>query len=395
LEEYPFYLLWLSLVYRVMLKGYKMTDQEVKDLLEKYKQGKCTAEEELQIHSWQNDLDASSPDVVPGEEYAAIKAATYDKLFGEKARSKIGYWRVAAAVAVLFATGIAYFLYQAPVKQDLYTYNKTHDIPAGGNKATLTLANGQQINLDNAKAGTLAKQGGVTVSKNQNGQIVYNVSSGDSVSSQSSTTYNTISTPNGGQYQIILPDGSHVWLNAASSLKYPTAFNAGVRKVQLKGEAYFEITKNPGKPFIVDATNHTVKVLGTHFNMNTYADGPARTTLVEGQVLVSLPSNDHQILKPGQQAIITGNVIQIKEVNVEDEIAWKDGLLVFQNATTKNVLQHICRWYDVSVDYTTLPEKHFDGEIPMDRPLSEVLKVLEKTNHVKFRIEERKITIQK
>jgi transmembrane sensor len=393
-----------------------MTDQQVNDLLKRYRQGKCTPEERLWVDSWNYERYTNMGDFNPEADYDQVSQRTWERLQNlqqdgrtRKTLRSYRYWPVAAAIILLFATSYLYFIYDRPDKHlDLYSYNKAHDIPAGGNMAILTLANGKQIELDSMANGTIISQGGVTVTKNKNGLIVYtaplDLSGRGDADRPGKVSFNTISTPNGGQYEVILPDCSKVVLNAASSLKYPTSFNSKERKVELTGEAYFEISKNPEKPFIVSSDKQTVKVLGTHFNISNYPnEGPAKTTLAEGSVLVTLelnrglssPSSDHQILKPGQQAVNTGNAIQVKTINVDDEIAWKDGLFVFNQTSFKDVLQQISRWYNVEVDYNSLPDLRFDGTISRDFPLSELLKAIEKTNHVKYKIEGRKIILIK
>jgi len=358
-----------------------MTTQEAEDLLKKYHAGQCTAEEQLIIHSWadQQHALAAKTDPVPELEEAG------DRIWNNVAhelnerhisspkiprRTKLRYyWSVAATVALIITASIAYFNYFPSQKPNAFAHN-LEDVPAGGNRAVLTLANGKKILLN---------------------QRVYNVISSERSNERSNqTAFNTISTPKGGQYQIILPDGSHVYLNAASSLKYPTRFEKNERKVSLTGEGYFEITKNPQQPFIVNSFNQTVKVLGTHFNISSYANEPVKTTLAEGIVQVS-STTQITTLKPGEQSIVNPNGIKVKSIDPLGEIAWKDGSFVFNQTNLKTVLVQLSRWYDVDVDYSNIPDQTFDGEISRSVSLMQVLRAIEQGSGIKLSIKERRI----
>jgi transmembrane sensor len=267
----------------------------------------------------------------------------------------------------------------------------------GGNKAVLTLADGKQITLDEAGNGKLAEQSGITVTKTKNGQLVYTAS--PSAVTAKGPAMNMIATPKGGQYQVNLPDGTKVWLNAASSLRYPTAFTAGVRQVSLTGEAYFEVAKvRPEMPFKVLTTTQTVEVLGTHFNVNSYTDEPAiKTTLLEGAVKVISPSAavKELILKPGQQSVLRGDRLNVADVNEEEVIAWKNGMFRFRDADLQTVMRSVARWYDVQVNYEgTLPVRQFSGEIHRNINLSEVLDILSFFK-VHFRVDGKTIIVTK
>lgn len=382
-----------------------MTDQKAIELLKRFETGECTPEEKLLLYNYYDELDRSSPDLdawMPDEEmrqqvWQKLKSERQDRLHAVKQRRL--YWPMAAAIALILAVGAGYYALQPKAVKDVYAFNKAHDIPSGGDKAVLTLANGQQITLDSSATGTIATQAGVTISQSAAGQLVYTITDAGSPGN-SGAGFNTISTPKGGQYKVILPDGTEVWLNAASRLKYPVKFIANERKVVLNGEAYFEVTKNPDMPFVVNAGNQVIRVLGTKFNINSYADEQEiKTTLAEGKVKVSLldPNNlplNHQFtLRPGQQAISTATSLNVKEVSADEATAWKDGLFVFSQSSIKHVMQQISRWYDVDVNYNDLPEKRFEGEISRDIPLSELLRAIEKTNQITFLIEGRKLTV--
>ncbi|MCR8559393.1 FecR domain-containing protein [Mucilaginibacter sp. BJC16-A38] len=266
----------------------------------------------------------------------------------------------------------------------------SNDINAGGQKATLTLANGTKILLDDAKNGTLSNQGNTKVIKT-NGKLAYNANNSDLIPN----VFNEVSTPRGGHYQVILPDGSQVWLNAASSIRFPTAFTGKERKVEITGEAYFEVAKNKTLPFIVKVNNSEVRVFGTHFNVMAYIDEAAvKTTLLEGSVQFSNGSSSC-MLKPGEQSELnrSGQVKVVSGVDVDNVIAWKNNLFEFENVDIEVVMRQLSRWYDVDVVYNKKVNDHFFAEIPTTVKLSEVLRALELTGKVNFDIQGRKIII--
>ncbi|MGN6399796.1 MAG: FecR family protein [Flavisolibacter sp.] len=265
------------------------------------------------------------------------------------------------------------------------------DIAPGGNKAILMLADGSKVLLDTAGNGALTKQGNVTVIK-LNGQLAYNRQG----SSAAEVLFNTVTTPRGGQYQLILADGTKVWLNAESSLHFPTVFNGKERKVALTGEGYFEVAHNEEKPFHVTVNDMDVQVLGTHFNINAYSDEAAvKTTLLQGRVKVS-KRGQTVLLYPGQQAQAAATSPGIKvmsDVNLDEVMAWKNGYFSFHNADIQTVMSQFARWYNVTVEYKgAVPQRAFEGEIQRDLVLSQALKLLEK-NHVHFRVEDKKIIV--
>ncbi|MGF6847041.1 transmembrane sensor [Chitinophaga sp. W3I9] len=294
------------------------------------------------------------------------------------------YWWAAACIVVL-ATGAYYLSKQAPPTAVVAT-SPVKDIAPGGNRAVLTLSDGTQIPLDSAGNGVLAQQGNTRITKLNNGRLAYNGSG----SSEDKVLYNTMSTPLGGQYQLILPDGTGVWLNAASSISYPTAFTGNERSVTVTGEVYFEVVKNEKMPFRVKAGNTTIDVLGTHFNINAYKDEASiNTTLVQGSVRVSV-QQQQQMLKPGQQARVAakGESIQVLDhADLSEVLAWKAGFFSFNDADLPAVMRQLSRWYNVEVTYEgKIPQRVFTGEIGRNLTLSQVLKGLTKTR-IKYRIE--------
>ena len=273
-----------------------------------------------------------------------------------------------------------------------------HDIFPGGNKATLTLADHTTINLDDAKNGVLGQQGNTELIKQKDGQLTYRTAE---ARSSAAIAYNLLTTPRGGQYQLTLPDGSKVWLNAASTLKYPTSFTGKDRIVELQGEAYFEIARNPAMPFKVAVspqkgqTPAEVVVLGTHFNIKAYGDEPLiHATLLEGSVRVQ-KGGANVLLQPGQQADWNSTSDpKTSAADVEEAVAWKNGLFKFNEATIQDVMRQLSRWYDVEVVYTNgIPGDLFRGEIYRNVNVSKVLKVLEASG-VHFTVEGNKILVQ-
>jgi transmembrane sensor len=296
-------------------------------------------------------------------------------------------WRVtaaAAAVLVFLSAGLYFYLNRMQPKPSLkagIAKQSKNDILPGSNKAVLTLANGEQVVLTDAKNGVVAKQGGTAIIKTSDGQVINQVAN-RTASNEEPIGYNTITTPRGGQYQVVLPDGSKVWLNAASSLKYPTKFSGEERNVELTGEAYFEVAKNAAMPFRVRSAGQIVEVLGTHFNINAYADETLmKTTLLEGSVKI----NHEQatvVIKPGEQATIVKGAsrIAVNEVDTNEATAWRDGYFQFNHADIQTVMRQLSRWYDVDVKYEgTISSNQFGGAIQRKLNLSQVLHILEKS----------------
>ena len=284
-------------------------------------------------------------------------------------------------------------------EQQQIAQNQVQDIAPGGNKTILTLANGKKIIIKNAQNGLLAKEGTSAINKTHEGTIIYQRSPNGNGQNPEPVSYNTITIPRGGEYQaIILPDGSKVLVNSASSLRYPTAFPGNERKIELTGEAYFEVVKNPSKPFRVICNDQMVEVLGTHFNINSYDDEPAiKTTLLEGKVKVTATSdNAVKILLPGQQAVLNASSFTVNPVDTEEAIAWTNGKFMFNNDNIVYIMREISRWYNVEVDFSgPIPTSGFYGGTPRSKNVSEVLNTLQLTGKVHFKIEGRKITVSK
>jgi transmembrane sensor len=259
----------------------------------------------------------------------------------------------------------------------------------------LTLSDGSIINLNSSRKGNLAIQANIVVNKEDSGLVSYKLGNTKQAGSMEDTpiAFNTLSTPRGGQYQILLCDGTKVWLNAQSTLRYPVVFGIGQRKVELEGEAYFEVTKDKSHPFLISAKGTEIKVLGTHFNVNAYPDEAlTKTTLAEGSVNI----NGSVTIRPGQQATVDkSGMIKVSEADLESTLAWKDGLFLFKAAPITEVMGQVGRWYDADIHYTTRITDHFNATIPRAVPVSELLRLLSSTGAVQFSIDNHKITVMK
>ncbi|MDN5285390.1 MAG: FecR family protein [Mucilaginibacter sp.] len=307
--------------------------------------------------------------------------------------------RIAAAASIILCLSAAVFLilHKTPIKQQIVkNLPLRNDFLPGGNKAILTLATGQRIVLTGAQNGKLAQQGNAVIMKTADGKIVYNAAD---ESAAVEVSYNTTSTPRGGQFLIVLADGTKVWLNAASSITYPTSFAGTNREVAITGEAYFEVAHNAAKPFRVKSNGQVIEVLGTHFNINAYTDEQVvTTTLFEGSVKVT-KGTASAVLKPGQQSQVMekGNNLNIKVVETVDEdqaLAWKNGKFYFTDTTIEEVMRQVSRWYDVDIEYKgKIPNKRLSGSCYRNLTASKALAILEYTG-INFKIEGRKIIVQ-
>lgn len=310
---------------------------------------------------------------------------------------KNNWFRIAAAAAILLFISVAVLRYSdnKVVKPEMAVTQKvSSDIMPGGNKAILTLADGTTIILDSAANGNLTIQGNTKVIK-LDGQLAY-AASGNATE----VMYNTVSTPRGGQYQLILSDGSKVWLNAESSIRFPATFIGKERNVQLTGEAYFEVVKNAAQPFLVEMNNGmTVEVLGTQFNVMAYDDEEMiKTTLVEGKVKIKKIGTGDIVLAPSQQAKLSkaANTLSVdKNPDVSKAVAWKNGLFDFDDDKLSDIMRQLSRWYDVDMDYSmSLSDPHFTGSIRREVNISQVLHMLELAGGVQFTIVGKKIVVK-
>jgi len=377
-----------------------MQNKDVTELLKKYIAGTCTDEEKSLLESWYLQHEADRPLDFPEE----AREKQLDEIWAslpvhKEEKMPVYLWpKFAAACVLLITIGSGIYFYRSQQSEkarvnNLHTLAST--IKAGSTKAVLILANGKKINLDDASSAELAKESGLKITKGADGKLVYVIPK----SSSKDVSYNTIETPRGGQYQIVLPDGSQVWLNAASSIRYPTSFSASSRTVTITGEAYFEVAKNPLLPFRVISGGQTVQVLGTHFNICAYPDEKGiKTTLVEGSVKVTNNKfNSAATLHPGQQSLTTAvdKTIDVHPAEIDDILAWKNGSFNFNNEDIYSIMRKLSRWYDVDISYTNQEIQHqrFSGIVPRTSEIADVLNFLEYTKTVHFKISGRRIYV--
>jgi transmembrane sensor len=382
-----------------------MTEDQYLSLCEKYFKGECTPEEEAVINKYQDaeglphehlaDVDTAGKERLQKLLYNKIQISLHSQ---QTNVFEMRRWSYAAAAAIAVLSIGIYFANLNKHKNDgLISKNiimPKKDIQPGSSKAVLTLSNGNKIVLDDTKNGVLSKQGNSAISKSGNGIIIKNDNANQDVTANNAL--NTITIPRGGKYNITLPDGTHVWLNSSSSLTFPTVFTGTERKVTLRGEAYFEVAKNKAKPFRVDVNGkQVVEVLGTHFNINAYADEQnITTTLLEGSVKINY-HDKATLIKPGQMAINNlGADLAVKDANIEEVMAWKNDYFIFNNENITSIMKKVSRWYDVDVAFKgNMSNINFDGNYSRAKGLSSLLKNIELVNKVRFVIEERRITV--
>ncbi|WP_276346911.1 FecR domain-containing protein [Daejeonella sp. JGW-45] len=378
-------------------------------LLDKYISGEASLEEEQQLLNFYGSFNKSNEDQ-PGLDMPSLDDRMFRRLMESVETSEpaprmparlVARLSIAATVIIALAASLYFYKDAAPqAEPEVFTeINQKNDIDPANNKAILTLADGSRISLDDVKNGFVASQGNISITKTEDGEIVYQkLDRGRNMGSLSAA--NTIQTPKGGRYNITLPDGSRVWLNSASTLSYPTAFASNERKVRLIGEAYFEVAKRKNVPFRVESNNQVVEVLGTHFNINSYEDEAyTKTTLLEGSVRIILNSAkpNAQLLKPGEQSLTSpaGPDIKVQHTDTEKAIAWKNGYFKFKNTPIRDIMREIERWYDVELVYDgKLAPDEFTGYISNDVKISGVLKMLEESGGIKFTVKGRKVKVK-
>lgn len=387
-----------------------MTNREAKELMEKFRAGTCTEAEEALLKAWYRSLADAGRTPPPPEIEKALKEISRSLPLERNTRDyKLSFRRIAAAVLVLFAftAGIYFLSENRPVSHFSGNIYK-NDVAPGGNKAVLELADGSLIDLSSASLGDLSRKKSFRITKTSEGRVVYEAAGlatgAEPTYKDQSPVYNTIKTPRGGQFQVILPDGSGAWLNAASSIRFPAIFTEGERRVEITGEVYFEVAgkyrpSDSGKvrvPFVVVAGEQQIAAIGTQFNVNAYPDeGPVRTTLLEGRVEVSLPaSRVWETLEPGQQAqLADARSFKVAPANMERVFAWKNGQFRYNMDDIEYIMRQVERWYDVEVIYEgKVPDEKFVGTISRKISLSGFLDILSYTG-INFRIEGRRIFV--
>ncbi len=381
--------------------------QRLEMLAGKWLEGNITPEEQEEFSAWYNrgqDIPAFIPPESAESEEEHREKILANILHKRQQRKRlVSWWKSTAAAAILLMAvgyGIFLFICEYSTQADRIEAAISDDVAPGTDKATLTFDDGRSVSLDEQQNGVLKYDRGVRISKKDD-MVVYETTD----SGPEKTGYNVITTPRGGQYSLRLPDGSTVWLNAASSLRYPTRFTENNRTVELKGEAFFDIVPlaAPGRPdagkipFIVNIHGkQTVKVLGTRFNINGYEDElSVKTTLVEGSVEVSAQKGGSALLKPNQQSDLTrnGRLTITEHADMEEALAWKNGLILFRDTDIRVIMRQIARWYDVDVVYQDdIPERLFNGGISRNSKLSSLLQILE-TSGIRFKVEGKQIIV--
>lgn len=388
-----------------------MNKDTLQYLLERREEGKLSTWEQQLLDNWEAALEKEEGafDLYSEAEQTELKDRLWDNISKQTSEPgklvSISVPKQPArlkrttlfkyAASIILVAGVAAYIWSAdrsPKKQIVSTVPAAvaRDVAApSSNHATITLAGGQRITLETAANGTLAIQGDVNIRKMDDGRIVYTGNSNGEVQ------YNTLTVPRGSTIaSIVLSDGTKVYLNAASSLTYPVAFNGNERRVQITGEAYFEVAKDRSKKFIVTSGAVTTEVLGTHFNINTYPDEEAmKVTLLEGSVKVSGGSSN-TVIKPGDQAAIENGQMHINQaVDVDQVMSWKNGVFNFNNASCETVMRQLARWYNIEIVYPKgVPAIQFGGEIQKTLPLAEMLDALGEVE-VKFEINNKKLIV--
>lgn len=386
-----------------------MTEKEIQQLALRFLRGETTPQEEARLHRWyaekglgEDELTVATANENASDVNRRLRQQLQAKLTDTEYRTvytkpNIRFIYVAAA-CLLMVTVSLYFYLQHTDDTIHYTELLPNDVGPGGNNAVLELADGSRINLDKATATDLANLDGIVVSKKANGVLAIEMAK---VAEAAPNQLNTIRTPQGGQYQIELPDNTHVWLNASSTIKFPGTFTGGTREVELEGEAYFEVAhladaSQKRIPFIVKSPHQRVEVLGTHFNINSYPEEQvAETTLIEGSVRVyAANSSAGSTLSPGQQSLLASGRLTVGQADIESVMAWKNGDFIFNNEPLMSIMRKIARWYDVEVVYRQPPEGYrFSGAISRANNLSAVLNIMELTGKVTFKIEGRRVIV--
>ena len=373
-----------------------MDDNRINYLSNQLVKGEITATERQELDDWYNSFDTLEHRMHSDLSKQAFADQLYQRITnktGLKTVKHFYYYRYAAIAAslLLCLTLGLYFAHFNRHKEETLA-QQTSDIKPGGNKATLTLANGKIIDLNNAPQGMLVTGNRQTIKKTDAGSIAYS----NSVSGTDNSGYNTLSTPRGGQFSITLADGTLAILDAQSSIRYPSSFKSDQRIVEVSGQVYFEVVHRAKQPFIVKTAQQTIEDLGTHFNINAYPDAATvKTTLEEGRVSITTRKKT-VFLKPGQVALSNAGSqdISISAANMEETLAWKNGYFRFNDERIESIMSQIGRWYNIEIVYSSqLPADGFNGTILRSKNLSQVLHMLERTGIVHFKIEGRRITV--
>lgn len=373
-----------------------MKAQQASELLKKYKEGSITDEELAVLEGWYNRQAEKGRVDMAEEEIHAQTDAIWTSLQKSTTPSRIKkMWPLRAAVAsLLILSGLGIYIVSKKSGNETGNMLAKTEIVPGGNRAYLTLSNGKKIELNEASNGQLASEAGVMISKAADGEIIYQILESEVGGKNAGS--NTIETPKGGQYRLTLPDGTKIWLNAASSITYPLRFSDRERVVKLVGEGYFEVEKDARRPFRVKTSQQELTVLGTRFNISGYQDDAyEKTTLVEGSVRISnLSSKKHFILKPQEQATLRASETSINTVPADEAIAWKNGEFIFSDEPLESIMKKISRWYNLEVKFEGInTAERFGGSVSKFEHVSKVLEKLELTGGIQFKIDKRTIIV--
>ena len=379
-------------------------DRRIILLANKWLEQRITNEEIAEFNHWYSEgLDHP---VFVGKNYAASDEDLRDRIFSViqqqiDRKKRKNYWlRAVAAVFLMLNLGVAVYVYRNHEPDTVAKAPMIADIRPGTDQATLILADGRRIPLSDAASGKLAEQSGVAISKTADGQLIYAITGATDAAPTDKVIYNTIETPQGGQYQVKLPDGTHVWLNAASSLRYPTSFpKIGHREVALTyGEAYFEVSHDEDHTFVLSSGRQDIEVIGTKFNITAYPeDNLIKTTLLKGRVKVTdRLSKKEVVLQPGQQSILQGDDLRVKTIDDVNQPLWKDGKFTFDNESIRSIMQQVARWYQVKVVFRgPVDDIRLIGSVSRFENLSKLLEKLEQTGLVKFSWEGDQLIVMK
>ena len=387
------------------------TNWQLKELARKWQEGTINEAEKELFNQWYHSFDDIPLEAITTENPVQLKMRLYNNIIRREEIPLQRTWfhknityisAAAAALALVFSiAGYSFYSRNNVQQQEQAARLAKNSILPGSNKAILTLADGSDVILDQTSNGILSKQGNVSIKKSIDGKVSYEAAQNNTYTG-SALAYNKIATPRGGQYQVNLADGTKVWLNAASTLKFPVTFNKAQRVVELTGEAYFEVNPEPVAgnrkakvPFLVKTRNQLVEVLGTHFNVNAYDDEPdIRTTLLKGVVKV-VKSAAHQsvLLKPGQQSAVAEH-ITVADVDASQSIEWQKGYFLFDNETVESMMRKISRWYNIEVEFKgNIRYRKFAGKISKFENIAQILQVMERTQVIHFEIEGRRVIV--
>ncbi len=379
-------------------------DRRIILLANKWLEQRISNEEIAEFNQWYSEgLDHP---VFVGKNYAASDEDLRNRIFNViqqqiHRKKRKNYWmRAVAAVFLMLNLGVAVYVYRNHEPDTVVKAPAIADIRPGTDQATLILSDGRRIPLSDAASGKLAEQSGVAISKTDDGQLIYAITGATDAAPTDKVIYNTIETPQGGQYQVKLPDGTHVWLNAASSLRYPTSFpKIGHRAVALTyGEAYFEVSHDEDHTFVLSSGRQDIEVIGTKFNITAYPeDNLIKTTLLKGRVKVTDRLSKKTVeLLPGQQSILQGDDLRVKTTDEVNQQLWKDGKFTFDNESIRSIMQQVARWYQVKVVFRgPVDDIRLIGSVSRFENLSKLLEKLEQTGLVKFSWEGDQLIVSK